>query len=45
MKGDKSDRADGQADFEVRLTYRVEQEGKDEYKVFTFWTRVHFGSV
>lgn len=32
-----------QADFEVRMTYRVEEE--KEYKSFTFWTRARFGEV
>ena len=45
--------ADSQADFEVRFTYRADElatdekadKGREEYKTFTFWTRVCFGQI
>lgn len=43
-------RGDVEFDLEVRFTYRVEGEGtgekgREEYKHFTFWARVHLGEV
>jgi dynactin-4 len=41
-----------QFDLEIRFTYRVEEEGeepaeegKEEFKTFTFWTRMSAGQV